>query len=45
MATKQLGVPARIMTRAQLADLLKIKQRLGIPDPRHRLRKRRTGRI
>ena len=45
MATKQLGVPARTMTRAQLADLLKIKQRLGIPDPRHRLRERRTGRI
>jgi L-fuculose-phosphate aldolase len=45
MATKQLGVPARTMTRAQLADLVKIKKRLGVPDPRHRLRERRTGRI
>jgi L-fuculose-phosphate aldolase len=35
LAAKQLGVPARTMTSAQLDDLLKIKKRLGIPDSRH----------
>jgi L-fuculose-phosphate aldolase len=38
LATKQLGVPARKLTPAQLDDLLKIKKRLGIPDPRHVLK-------
>ena len=35
LTTKRLGVPAKKMTPAQLAELLKIKKRLGIPDPRH----------
>ena len=30
----QLGKPVNTMTPAQLQDLLKIKQSLGIPDPR-----------
>ncbi len=30
----QLGVPLKTMTGEQLQDLLKIKQTLGIPDPR-----------
>ncbi len=34
LVTAQLGRPARTMTPAQLQDLLKIKQSLGIPDPR-----------
>jgi L-fuculose-phosphate aldolase len=34
LAAKQLGIPVRAMTPAQLVDLLKIKKRLGIPDPR-----------
>jgi L-fuculose-phosphate aldolase len=34
----QLGKPANTMTPAQLQDLLKIKQSLGIPDPRHGLK-------
>ena len=35
LATKQTGLPAKAMTPAQLVDLLKIKKRLGVPDPRH----------
>ena len=38
LVTAQLGVPAKTMTPAQLQDLLKIKQSLGIPDPRHGLK-------
>src|SRR5436190_646605 len=38
LVTAQLGVPAKTMSPAQLQDLLKIKQSLGIPDPRHGLR-------
>jgi len=38
LVTAQLGVPPKTMTPAQLQDLLKIKQSLGIPDPRHGLK-------
>ena len=38
LVTAQLGVPAKTMTAPQLQDLLKIKQSLGIPDPRHGLK-------
>ncbi len=38
LVSAQLGVPPQTMTPAQLQDLLKIKQRLGIPDPRHGLK-------
>src|SRR5436190_224934 len=38
LVTAQLGVPPKTMSPAQLQDLLKIKQSLGIPDPRHGLR-------
>jgi len=38
LVSTQLGVPPKTMTPAQLQDLLKIKQSLGIPDPRHGLR-------
>jgi L-fuculose-phosphate aldolase len=38
LVTAQLGRPANTMTPAQLQDLLKIKQSLGIPDPRHGLK-------
>src|SRR5436309_12553697 len=38
LVTAQLGVPPKTMSSAQLQDLLKIKQSLGIPDPRHGLR-------
>jgi L-fuculose-phosphate aldolase len=34
LVAAQLGRPAKTMTPAQLQDLLKIKQSLGIPDPR-----------
>ena len=34
LVAAQLGKPAQTMTPAQLQDLLKIKQSLGIPDPR-----------
>jgi len=34
LAAAQVGVPARKMTAPQLKALLKIKKRLGIPDPR-----------
>ena len=35
LATTQLGVPVKKMTKAQIGDLLKIKRGFGIPDPRH----------
>jgi L-fuculose-phosphate aldolase len=31
---RQLGAPLKAFSQAQLQDLLKIKQSLGIPDPR-----------
>ena len=34
LVAAQLGKPAQTMTPTQLQDLLKIKQSLGIPDPR-----------
>jgi L-fuculose-phosphate aldolase len=34
LAASQLGKPAQTLTPPQLQDLLKIKQKLGIPDPR-----------
>jgi L-fuculose-phosphate aldolase len=38
LVTAQVGRPANTMTPGQLQDLLKIKQSLGIPDPRHGLK-------
>ncbi|HLH55400.1 MAG TPA: class II aldolase/adducin family protein [Verrucomicrobiae bacterium] len=38
LVASQLGKPANTMTGEQLKDLLKIKQSLGIPDPRHGLK-------
>jgi len=38
LVTAQLGIPPKTMTAPQLQDLLKIKQSLGIPDPRHGLK-------
>jgi L-fuculose-phosphate aldolase len=38
LVTAQVGKPAQTMTPGQLQDLLKIKQSLGIPDPRHGLK-------
>jgi L-fuculose-phosphate aldolase len=38
LVTAQVGRPANTMTPSQLQDLLKIKQSLGIPDPRHGLK-------
>jgi len=38
LVSAQLGVQPQTMTPAQLQDLLKIKQSLGIPDPRHGLK-------
>ncbi len=38
LVSAQLGVPPKTMTAPQLQDLLKIKQSLGIPDPRHGLK-------
>lgn len=38
LVTAQVGKPAQTMTPTQLQDLLKIKQSLGIPDPRHGLK-------
>jgi len=38
LVTAQLGTPAKTMTPTQLQDLLKIKQSLGIPDPRYGLK-------
>jgi len=34
LVAHQLGKPVNTMTPTQLQDLLKIKQSLGIPDPR-----------
>ena len=38
LVTAQLGKSANTFTPGQLQDLLKIKQSLGIPDPRHGLK-------
>lgn len=38
LVASQLGKPVQTMTAAQLQDLLKIKQSLGIPDPRFGLK-------
>jgi L-fuculose-phosphate aldolase len=38
LVASQLGKPMGTMTPTQLQDLLKIKQSLGIPDPRHGLK-------
>ena len=38
MVASQLGKPPNTMTSGQLQDLLKIKQSLGIPDPRYGLK-------
>jgi len=38
LVASQLGKPVQTMTPAQLQDLLKIKQSLGIPDPRFGLK-------
>lgn len=38
LVATQLGKPANTMTPSQLQDLLKIKQSLGIPDPRFGLK-------
>jgi len=38
LVAAQLGKPPNTFTPAQLQDLLKIKQSLGIPDPRHSLK-------
>lgn len=38
LVSAQLGRPPQTMTPDQLKDLLKIKQSLGIPDPRHGLK-------
>jgi len=38
LVASQLGKPVNTMTAAQLQDLLKIKQSLGIPDPRFGLK-------
>lgn len=38
LVTAQVGKPPQPMTPGQLQDLLKIKQSLGIPDPRHGLK-------
>jgi L-fuculose-phosphate aldolase len=38
LVASQLGKPINTMSAAQLQDLLKIKQSLGIPDPRHGLK-------
>jgi L-fuculose-phosphate aldolase len=38
LVASQLGKPVSTMTPTQLQDLLKIKQSLGIPDPRHGLK-------
>jgi L-fuculose-phosphate aldolase len=35
LALKQIGVPARPIVRIQMAELLKIKEQLGVPDPRY----------
>jgi len=38
LVAAQLGKPPQTMSPTQLKDLLKIKQSLGIPDPRHGLK-------
>ncbi|MBM3878920.1 MAG: class II aldolase/adducin family protein [Verrucomicrobia bacterium] len=38
LVTAQLGRPPQTISPTQLQDLLKIKQGLGIPDPRHGLK-------
>jgi L-fuculose-phosphate aldolase len=38
LVASQLGKPVNTMSPAQLQDLLKIKQSLGIPDPRYGLK-------
>ncbi len=38
LVASQLGKPVNTMTATQLQDLLKIKQSLGIPDPRYGLK-------
>jgi L-fuculose-phosphate aldolase len=38
LVASQLGKPIKTMTSTQLQDLLKIKQNLGIPDPRFGLK-------
>src|SRR5215472_857816 len=38
LVASQLGKPVNTMTPEQLKDLLKIKQNLGIPDPRYGLK-------
>jgi L-fuculose-phosphate aldolase len=38
LVASQLGTPMKTMSAVQLQDLLKIKQSLGIPDPRHGLK-------
>jgi L-fuculose-phosphate aldolase len=38
LVASQLGKPVNTMTPDQLKDLLKIKQSLGIPDPRYGLK-------
>jgi L-fuculose-phosphate aldolase len=38
LVASQLGKPANKITPAQLQDLLKLKQSLGIPDPRFGLK-------
>jgi L-fuculose-phosphate aldolase len=38
LVASQLGKPVNTMTAPQLQDLLKIKQSLGIPDPRFGLK-------
>ncbi len=38
LVASQLGKPVKTMTSGQLQDLLKIKQSLGIPDPRYGLK-------
>jgi L-fuculose-phosphate aldolase len=38
LVASQLGKPVNTMTPGQLQDLLKIKQSLGIPDPRYGLK-------
>src|SRR5256886_2032110 len=38
LVASQLGHPVKTMTAPQPQDLLKIKQSLGIPDPRHGLK-------
>ena len=38
LVASQLGKPVNTMTAEQLKDLLKIKQSLGIPDPRYGLK-------